>query len=356
MASDAVAKTPTLEEQISEFKGFSTEDGKVVGATSTAAIAAAQTTEDKPKAMTAAERLAALDAPAKPAKAKEAAAEEGEDEGEEGKVEEEGDEEGEEEPKPEPERRPRRNDPQKRISDAVGKQRAAERERDAANARVAAMEARLARLEAGGLTNDKKGDSNDARDPAAPPDPADYQYGELDTKFIADTARFETLKTLREEEQRKQTDQTTQRVTAAQQEAAAKFKEFEAQGLTRYDDFDEVVTESAKRGEWALSPILASLLVDSDNGPDIAYHLASNKTEAAKVYAMTPAQQARWFGQRDAVLSSAPGASGRVVDTARVVSQAPEVPRREARGSGSRQQVSPDTPDFAAFEKLANAK
>jgi hypothetical protein len=194
------------------------------------------------------------------------------------------------------------------------------------------------------------------RDPALPPDAADYQYGELDTKFIADTARFETLKTLREEDQRRQTDQTNQRANAAQQEAAAKYKSFETSGLTRYDDFDEVVTESAKRGEWALSPILASLLVDSDNGPDIAYHLATTPAEASKVFAMTPAQQARWFGQRDAVLSSAPGASGRVVDTARVVSQAPDVPRREARGSGSRQQVSPDTNDFAAFEKLANAK
>lgn len=353
--SDAVNKTPTLDEQMAEFKGFSTEEGQIAGATSAKAIASAQTADDKvakgsDKPLTAAERLAQFDKPAKDAKADDAA-EEGAAEGE-GDAEEE--DEGEEEPKPEP--KPRRNDPQRRISEAVGRQRAAERRAEAAERALTDLNARLARLEAGGLTNGGGGANNDARDPAAPPDPADYQYGELDTKFIADTARFETLKTLREEDQRRQKDQTTQRATAAQQEAAAKYEAFETEGATRYDDFTEVVTESAKRGEWALSPILASLLIDSENGTDIAYHLATNRKEAARVFAMTPAQQARWFGQRDAVLSQTTPGAARGVDAARVVSQAPEVPRREARGSGSRQQVSPDTADFAAFERLANAK
>ncbi len=341
--SDAVNKQPTLDEQMSSFKGFSTEEGQITGTTSAKAIAAAQTADDKAihgsdKPLTAAERLAQLDKPAKAAKAAAQGAEDGE--------------EGEEE---QPERRARRNDPQKRISEAVGRQRAAERRAEAAERALSDLDARMARLEGGGLTPRQNGGSNGATqsDQNTPPDPADYQYGELDTKFIADTARFETLKTLREEDQRRQTESRSQRENAAQHEAAAKYRSFETAGLTRYDDFHEVVTESAQRGEWSLSPILASLLVDSDNGPDIAYHLASNPTEAAKVYAMTPAQQARWFGQRDAVLASAPGATGRTVDTSRVISQAPDVPRREARGTGSRQQVAPDTTDFAAFEKLA---
>ena len=352
--SDAVNKQPTLDEQMAEFKGFSTEEGQITGSTSAKAIAAAQTADDKAaqgsdKPLTAAERLAQLD---KPAKAAKAAAQEGEDTGDEEGSDK--DAEGEEEQR-QPERRERRNDPQKRINEAVGRQRAAERRAEAAERALSDLNARMARLEAGGLTPPANGGSNGAeqRDQNTPPDPADYQYGELDTKFIADTARFETLKTLREEDQRRQTESQSQRANAAQQEAAAKYQSFETAGLTRYDDFHEVVTESAQRGEWSLSPILASLLVDSDNGPDIAYHLASNPTEAARVYAMTPAQQARWFGQRDAVLASAPGATGRTVDTSRVISQAPDGPRREARGTGSRQQVAPDTTDFAAFEKLA---
>lgn len=356
--SDAVNKQPTLDEQISSFKGFSTEEGQITSTTSTKAIAAAQTADDKAiqgsdKPLTAAERLAQLDKPAKAAKAAAQGAEDGE-EGEAEGADKDEDEEGEEEQR-QPERRARRNDPQKRISEAVGRQRAAERRAEAAERALSDLNARMARLEGGGLTPRQNGGSNGATqsDQNTPPDPADYQYGELDTKFIADTARFETLKTLREEDQRRQIESRSQRESAAQHEAAAKYQSFETAGLTRYDDFHEVVTESAQRGEWSLSPILASLLVDSDNGPDIAYHLASNPAEAAKVFAMTPAQQARWFGQRDAVLASAPGATGRTVDTSRVISQAPDVPRREARGTGSRQQVAPDTTDFAAFEKLA---
>lgn len=352
--SDAVNKQPSLEDQMAEFKGFSAEDGVISGSTSAKAIVAAQTADDRPAdetKLTAAERLARLDNPDAPAKTAKVAKD-----GEEGAEDEEGDEDKDKDPEPEPDRRGRRNDPQKRINEAVGRQRAAERAAEAANARAAALEARMARLESG-LTTPPKNGSNGAeqRDQNAPPDPADYQYGELDTKFIADTARFETLKTLREEQQREKEQTNHQRATAAQQEAAAKYQGFEEEGSLRYDDFHEVVTVGAQEGKWGLSPILASLLIDSDNGPDIAYHLASNPKEAAKVAGMTPAAQARWFGQRDAVLASSPGATGRTVDTARVISQAPDVPRREARGSGSRQQVAPDTNDFAAFEKLANA-
>lgn len=349
MGNDAVAKAPTLDEQISVFKGFSTQDGEVAKSdTSAKAISAAQGANepaDKPK--TAAERLAALsgDKPAAPAKA---GGVEGEREDEENGGEEGG--EDEEEPEEEPSPKPKaKADPNKRIAQAVGRQRAAERQRDAAEARYAALEARMARLEGAGLTQGRQPANNAPSD--APPDPSDYQYGELDTKFIADTARYETLKTLAAEQNRRAQEQNNQRASAAQAEAAEKFRAFEAEGLARYPDFDEVVTESAKRNEWSLSPILASLLVDSEHGPDIAYHLATNRKEAQRVHEMTPAQQARWFGQRTAALSSeTPDARS----VAARVSQAPEVPRRAARGNGSRQQVSPDTADFAAFERLAN--
>lgn len=203
------------------------------------------------------------------------------------------------------------------------------------------------------MTQGRQPANNAADDQNTPPDPSDYQYGELDVKFIADTARYETLKTLREQETRRATEAQQRRQEDGQAQMAAKFRDFEAAGLECYPDFDEVVSEGAKRGKWALSPLLASLLIDSDHGTDIAYYLATNPKEARRVFDMVPAKQAAWFGQREAVLSSdAPDARS----VAARVSNAPGVPRREARGSGSRQQVSPDTADFAAFERLANSK
>jgi len=350
MASDATNKQPTLEEQIGSFKGFAVQDGELQApATSTKAIAAAQEGDkSSTKAPTPAERLAALDKPAKAAKSEAAEPDDNDepDAGGDAPAEDADEDEGEEQP----ERQPKAKSADKRIAQAVGRQRAAERERDAERARTAALEARLARLEAG-LTPPQARGNNTASD--APPDPSDYQYGELDTKFIADTARYETLKTLAEQETRRAAQAQQQRQADGQAAMAEKFREFEAEGLARYPDFDEVVSDSAKRGEWALSPLLASLLIDSEHGTDIAYHLATNRNEAKRVFGLTPAQQAKWFGQREAVLSSETPDARHV---AARVSQAPGVPRREARGSGSRQQVSPDTADFAAFERLANTR
>ena len=354
MASDATNKVPTLDEQMGALKGFSTQDGEVA---TTTAKAAEPEAKEPAKPLTAAERLAAFNkAEGKPATkaVKEQADEDAEtDEDAASDTADAGEDEGENDDKQErPTRRDRRNDPQVRINEAIKRQRIAERERDAERARTSALEARLARLEAGLTPPAARGNNAATTDQDTPPDPADYQYGELDTKFIADTARYETLKTLREQETRRASAYRQSQEAESREIMAQKFREFEVTGLARYDDFDEVVSESAKRGEWALSPFLASLLIDSEHGTDIAYHLATHRDEAKRVFAMTPAGQAKWFGQREAVLSSeAP--DPRYV--AARVSQAPGVPRREARGSGSRQQVSPDTADFAAFERLANA-
>lgn len=350
MASDAVNKAPTLDEQLGAFKGFSAENGEIVGSTSAKAIAAAQEpAKAVTKPLTAAERLAAFEKPTKDDDADEGAA----DEPAEGAAEE-GEEEGEgEEDDPPAERTTKPKSADKRIAQAVGRQRAAERRAELAERQLSDLAARMTRLESGNLTPQPQRANNATSDIGTPPDPSEYQYGELDVKFIADTARYETLKTLAEQDTRRAAQAQQQRQAAGQTAMAEKYREFESEGLARYDDFDEVVTAGAQRGDWPLSPMLASLLLDSENGTDIAYHLATNRKEAKRVFELTPAQQAKWFGQRDAVLSSdAPGAH----NVAKRVSNAPDVPRREARGNGSRQQVSPDTADFAAFERLANKR
>lgn len=355
---DAVAKQPTLEEQMAEFKGFSTVEGAVAPEkpaqpTSTKPQNAAETAE-KPAAApkTALEKLAALDSPRKGQK--EAPAAENDDVSDETDADEadsgqtdtdEVKEERRELPKP------AKNDAQKRISQAVARQRAAERERDALARRLEDVSTRLARVE-GGLTQNQQRGSNKPASTGqdAPPDPKDYEYGDIDSRYISDLARYVTRKELSEAESRRARAQQEQQATSAQQQLDAKMRDFVVEGSTRYDDFNEVVIEGADN--WALSPILASLLVDSDHGTDIAYYLAKNPSEARKVFNLTPAKQAAWFGQREAKLSH----EAADVAPSRRVSQAPEAPRHVARGSGSRTAASPDTTDFAAFERMATKK
>jgi hypothetical protein len=362
VGNDAVNKQPTLDEQISAFKGFSAVDGVVQPeGTKTNQPAKADDADDTPrdKPLTAAEKLAQLSSGGRKAKQSEP---EHDDEDEDENDDPSAKDAGADEDEDVDERQPRRDDRRaqsnrkgadKRIAQAVGRQRQAERERDAATSRVTSLEARLARLEAGGLTPPARGGNNSQNSGETQPDPADYQYGELDTRYISDLSRYETLKTLREEDTRRARAQQETQNNESRQAMAAKFREFETEGLARYDDFDVVVTQSANNGDWPLTPLLASLIIDSEHGPDIAYHLASDRKEAKRVAALTPAKQAAWFGQREAVLSAETPAAG---NPALRVSRAPEAVRRQSRGSGSRQPPSADTTDFAAFERMATAK
>lgn len=258
----------------------------------------------------------------------------------------------------------------KRVGKAVAKQRAAERRADVAEGRLQALDARLALLEQGkpaaaaveGLTAPAQPSTNDS----TAPDPSKFQYGELDSRYIAALARFETRKEILASRQA----QDAQTATAEQTRSAAEFKTalttFTAKGDEQYDDFDEVVIQGAKDGVWPLSSGLGQLLLTSDVGVQIAYELASNPKEAARISALPLARQAAWFGKREAELSSETDATDAKPKPAKVddlepakpivkTSQAPK-PIVGARGSGGKSSVSSDTTDFAAFEALARQR
>jgi hypothetical protein len=90
-------------------------------------------------------------------------------------------------------------------------------------------------------------------------------------------------------------------------------------------------------------------IISSEDGPAVAYHLASNPDEARRIAALDPVSQIRALGRLEAKLST-PAAP-----TAKTATDAP-MPTTQVRGAGGRFGTSPDTQDFAAFEKLADAK
>jgi hypothetical protein len=231
------------------------------------------------------------------------------------------------------------------------------------------------------LTNDTKGDKTPSQ--AGKPDPTDCQSistGSWTPRYIADLARYETLEAIRAEKEGEKTQQKTQQDAAAEvafKEAKAAFEEA---GLSQFDDFEEVVIATTDLpetdpGYWPLSQTMGELILESDHGPAIAYQLASDPKEARKIFKLSPARQAAWFGVKEAEVSAGSAAS-----TDKHQDEGTKTPPAEARkrqlpqprngqareskapaplsrlnGTGGNRVPSEATTDFAAFEAMANA-
>lgn len=249
---------------------------------------------------------------------------------------------------------------QTRINEAVKRQRAAERREAAERQRAAELEQRLAELSRHDTAKDgTKKDLTARRDATSVsdegrPKPDDFEYGELDPQYISALVTYEADKRLAERE--REAEETRQRA-AAEQEAQERAEKIDATfeaGIEKYDDFEQVVIGGAKDGTWPLSAELGELIVNSDVGADIAYHLAKDPKEARRVFALHPLAQASYFGRMEAKFSSAKS-------DAQSEKQEPKPPKAPApvtqpRGAGGKFSVSPDTSDFAAFEAMVNGK
>lgn len=73
-----------------------------------------------------------------------------------------------------------------------------------------------------------------------------------------------------------------------------------ADARTRYTDFDAVVTAH----DAPIAKHVAEVVMQSDVGADVAYHLASNKALAAEISAMSPIEAARAIGRIEAGFSA----------------------------------------------------
>jgi hypothetical protein len=301
--ANATVAAPSLDSQIGAFKGLSTEDGVVMGAQE--GFAGPEPEEPLDGTTTPTEE-------APPAK-----------------------------PKP--------KSTQERIDQAVRRQREAERRADEATGRYKSLEERLARIESGQRPLTAQEQTVNGRDPNAP-DPAKYQYGELDSRYVADLARHETRKVIEAENEKR--DRATQSAKDAQE--AQRRTEFVKAAVAKLPDFVEVVMETAARGEWPLSKTIGELALESPDGHEILYALASDPVEAHRVAALSATRQAAWFGAQEARLSAGSSAATGARSPA-MTTRAPPPPARRVVGNGGSnpQVVSPDTQDFAAFEALA---
>src|SRR5690606_7729630 len=129
------------------------------------------------------------------------------------------------------------------------------------------------------------------------------------------------------------------------------------------------VVKGAAEKKWPCPPVVALAIKDSDYGPDIAYELAKNPSEAIRISGLTPLEQAREFGRlEERHHQKAEAAKRKTQEEAerqqretqrRRISKAPPPPKRQIRGSGGQGKRNlaelAASDDFAAFDKAVDA-
>lgn len=177
-------------------------------------------------------------------------------------------------------------------------------------------------------------EASESQDEDPAPDPADYEFGDVDAKFIADTARWNTRQELRAHEARQMIRTEVERLESGWKEAT---KASEIAEL--YPDFDEKVTKGADREEWKCSAPMAVLIKRSAIGPHVAYELATNPAEAARLAALNPQELLLEFGRLEGrVTAVVEGKKAKAAEPAPKprASKAPEPPAHRSRGAGGK--------------------
>jgi hypothetical protein len=70
----------------------------------------------------------------------------------------------------------------------------------------------------------------------------------------------------------------------------------------KFADYDAVVCDPS----LPISPLMAEVIKESELGPEVAYHLGTNRSEAQRIAALPPHRQAAELGKLEAKLTAAP--------------------------------------------------
>jgi len=121
-------------------------------------------------------------------------------------------------------------------------------------------------------------------------------------KYIAATAAYEAAKAVKGSlaEDRKASQQT--RAEQLNQEVLADFNERADAFKSKAKDFDDVV-ETFVSGGGKFSDAVRELVMDSDLGPQLTYHLAKHPVLANKISSLPPLQAAKEIARLEDTLS-----------------------------------------------------
>jgi len=192
------------------------------------------------------------------------------------------------------------------------------------------QEARIRELEAKISENERKAQ-------ASQPDPDPSQFETLE-QYLDAKVEFEASKRLREIEQQR----TIQQKNA---ERIASFNERSAAVRQANPDFDAVLQSAA----IGVSDAVMETILESDDGPAVAYHLAKNPTELYRLNAMTERQQVFELGRISARLSAK-------VPERKVTQAPPPAPAVKATGTGSKSVSDMTDKEYAEFRRRQDAQ
>ncbi len=186
---------------------------------------------------------------------------------------------------------------EKRIGELTRLRREAEREADYLRGRLAEIERSRAAPSGDkpALPQVPQGVIEQAI--GAKPDPSKFAAGEFDPGFIAQTAAWEARAEVARMGFQQRQMQEAQRQQEAQRAQTAKVSKLVEEGGRRFPDFEERVLSDAT---LPITPAMVDAIAESESGADVAYWLANNRDEAARIARLSPAAAAREIGRLEA--------------------------------------------------------
>lgn len=176
------------------------------------------------------------------------------------------------------------------------------------------------------------------------PNPEDYEYGEADPSYIKDSSTFHARMEFQRQESERALKTEFEQIEAGYKERVETVRE-------HYPDYDEKVVKGAEGDNpaWVATPVMALAMRTADNGPDVAYHLATNPDESRRIAKLSPLEQAREMGRLEGRFERQKEEAAKPAP--KRLSSAPKPPTNVARGAGGKFKVEPDTDDFGSFDK-----
>jgi hypothetical protein len=171
------------------------------------------------------------------------------------------------------------------------------------------------------------------------PNPDDYEFGKADDKYIEHLGAWSARQQFRELQQEADFKSELTAIETGWKGAISKPEIAE-----QHPDFEAVVTEGAAKQSWDCSIPMALLIKNSEVGPHVAYELAKNPTEAARLAKMAPQDLLLEFGRiegRHMAAASAPPAPAPAPTPVRTTA-APTPPSNRSRGSGGQFEAEQD--------------
>jgi hypothetical protein len=264
------------------------------------------------------------------------------------------------EPQAEKPRKPR-DDPKARVEQATAREAAAKREAAEWRRRAEAAEAAVKTPEPKPAAQHAKAPVDD--DPE--PNPADYEHGEFDPKYLREVAKHEGRRASREEIQRHRqatdTQREEQRVDRVRGERHEAWRTRIAAAIERDPSLDVQVSgdvvaaleaAQSRRNGQPVSKLAAigDVLLDSDVSHALMRHLSEHPDDFQRLSTLHPIQIVRELGRLEARMDAAspPGTAPRAPQ----LSQA-KPPVRPVTGAPSTSDEDPDAiDDFDRFKAV----